>query len=147
MVNFGKRTHTQINKQTSDAAAVSSVRLDSASGPRRVCRNRAAFLLRSAWSCLSFDSLEAWASFSLAAAANRSSSFCLAGKERGKEKGREVRHTHIYLDTHHMLLKTKSMSKWACVPKRSEFLLLSKCKIFLDQITHHLPGFVNRRAS
>lgn len=53
----------------------------SARGFFRVCKNSAAFLLRSACSCFSFDSLEACASFSLAAAANLSSSFCFAKKD------------------------------------------------------------------
>lgn len=66
------------HRHTSGGAKGSSARLSSASGPRSVCRNRAAFRLRSACSCFSFHSLEAWASFSRAAAAKRSSSFCLA---------------------------------------------------------------------
>lgn len=48
----------------------------------KVCKNKAAFLLRSAWSCFSFDSLDAWASFSRAAAARRSSSFCFATENK-----------------------------------------------------------------
>lgn len=60
----------------------------SAKGFFRVCKNSAAFLLRSACSCFSFDSLEACASFSLAAAANLSSSFCFA-KKRNKAQSLE----------------------------------------------------------
>lgn len=67
-------------KLTSTLKGFSSAFPASASGRGffKVCKNKAAFLLRSAWSCFSLDSLDACASFSLAAAASRSSSFCFA---------------------------------------------------------------------
>lgn len=68
---------TSLLKEFSSIFSVSA----SARGFFRVCKNKAAFLLRSACSCFSFDSLEACASFSLAAAANLSSSFCFAKKD------------------------------------------------------------------
>lgn len=76
---------------TSSCAAESSpARLASASpakGLRRVWRKSAAFLFLSACSCFSLDSFDAWASFSRAAAARRSSSFCLAkGGEGGTSR-------------------------------------------------------------
>lgn len=78
-------SHTSSCADASSSALLASG--SPAKGPRRVCRKSAAFLFLSACSCFSLDSLDAWASFSLAAAARRSSSFCLAKgrKERRKE--------------------------------------------------------------
>lgn len=77
---------SRMHKHTSAGTKGSSARLGSTSGPRSACRNRAAFRLRSACSCFSLHSLEAWASFSRAAAAKRSSSFCLAVLQK-REQG------------------------------------------------------------
>lgn len=76
--------HTPTSSGADESSSTLLASGSPAKGLRRVCRKSAAFLFLSACSCFSLDSLDAWASFSLAAAARRSSSFCLA-------KGEEIR--------------------------------------------------------
>lgn len=99
-------------------------------GPRSVCRKSAAFLFLSACNCFSFDSLEAWASFSRAAAASRSSSFCLA-------KGNEISGQH----RREVVRGTKTKQKKKIVLANAFHLLHDPCMLCTGQ-----SGFIHQRS-
>ena len=92
-------------------------------GARSVWRNRAAFLFLSACSCFSLDSLLAWASFSRAAAASRSSSFSLAGGRGEKSHRGSVTGRH----TGRSLRRSSPRQKYTLVARRQTSHLFLQC--------------------